>query len=73
MPLFEYRCKKCGHVFEHLAAHASDHPKRCPKCGAPKPEKQLSTFAARVNEGGSACSTGTCSTGGCPTGTCPFS
>jgi putative FmdB family regulatory protein len=71
MPIFEYRCKKCGHVFEHLAKTPSDQPLRCPKCRAPKPVKQLSAFAART-EGGPSGSGSSCSTGTCPTGTCPF-
>lgn len=69
MPLFEYQCGKCGHRFEYLAKSGSDAPDKCPKCGAKKPTKQLSTFSASVHEGGSGAS---CSTGSCPTGTCPF-
>ena len=73
MPIYEYKCKKCGHKFEHLARTLSDVADKCPKCGARKPEKQFSTFSASVHESGSACSTGSCGTPSCPTGTCPFS
>ena len=34
MPLYEYKCLKCGHVFE-LLQKANDLPlKKCPKCGS---------------------------------------
>ncbi|MBN1556828.1 MAG: zinc ribbon domain-containing protein [Lentisphaerae bacterium] len=69
MPIYEYRCKKCGHTFEHLARTLADGAKTCPKCGARNPVKQISTFNASVAEGPGA---GACSTGTCPTGTCPF-
>lgn len=71
MPLYEYKCKKCGHAFEALVVNSSAKPK-CIKCGAASVEKQLSTFST---SSGSAlpCDSGACSTGSCPTGKCPFS
>ena len=45
MPLYTYTCTRCGHTFEHLARTLSDKPSKCPACGAPKPTKNLSTFA----------------------------
>ncbi|RKZ00890.1 MAG: zinc ribbon domain-containing protein [Candidatus Hydrothermota bacterium] len=33
MPLYEYRCKQCGYIFEELVAPGEPEPKRCPKCG----------------------------------------
>jgi putative FmdB family regulatory protein len=77
MPIYEYRCHACGHTFEHLARTLSDTAKTCPKCGARKPDKQLSTFNASVPRDSAPCASGsctpsTCSTGTCPTGTCPY-
>jgi putative FmdB family regulatory protein len=73
MPIYEYKCKKCGHAFEHLARTLSDGAKKCPKCGAKNPHKEFSTFSASVSEGsGTSCSMGSCSTPTCSTGTCPF-
>jgi len=73
MPIYEYKCKKCGYAFEHLARTLSDGAKKCPKCGAKNPHKEFSTFSAAVQEGGStSCSMGSCSTPTCSTGTCPF-
>ena len=43
MPLFEYRCKSCGHAFEALV-FGSRKPV-CPRCENGDLEKQLSTFA----------------------------
>ena len=42
MPLFEYRCKSCGHRFEALVI-GSRKPV-CPRCGSEDLEKQFSTF-----------------------------
>lgn len=67
MPIYEYKCKKCGHRFDHLARTLTDVARKCPKCGAPRPTKQLSTFTASVSEGRDAAAR---PTGTCPTGTC---
>ncbi len=73
MPIYEYKCEKCGYKFDHLARTLSDIAKKCPKCGAKKPEKQLSSFSASVSDGGStSCSMGSCDTPTCSTGSCPF-
>jgi putative FmdB family regulatory protein len=32
MPTYDYRCRKCGHVFELFHSISDDKPKRCPKC-----------------------------------------
>ncbi len=46
MPIFEYRCSKCGHEFETLVTGASKP--ECPKCGAEKLEKKFSVFSAQT-------------------------
>lgn len=66
MPIYEYKCGKCGNLFEHLAKNPSEPAPKCPKCGAEKPNKQLSAFATGSNNGGAS----SCPTGTCPTGTC---
>jgi putative FmdB family regulatory protein len=33
MPLYEYKCKKCGHVFERIQKFSDPHVKKCPECG----------------------------------------
>jgi putative FmdB family regulatory protein len=42
MPIYEYRCAACGHQDEHLQK-VSDAPlTKCPSCGKPRYQKQLS-------------------------------
>jgi putative FmdB family regulatory protein len=31
MPVFEYKCRQCGHQFEYLLRHSSPSPE-CPAC-----------------------------------------
>jgi len=33
MPTYEYRCRKCGHVFEVFQNMTDPPRKRCPRCG----------------------------------------
>jgi len=33
MPLYEYRCKKCGHHFEKIQSFSAPDEKECPECG----------------------------------------
>ena len=33
MPLYEYRCKKCGHKFEKIQKFSDPLVKKCPECG----------------------------------------
>jgi len=64
MPIYEYRCKKCGHVMEVLEKADADGQHKCPKCGKERMEKLVSTFGV---------GSGTKQSGGsCPTGTCPL-
>ena len=65
MPLYEYRCAKCGHVMEVLEKADARGRHTCEKCGNHRMEKLMSTFGV---------SAGAKSSGGsCPTGTCPLS
>ena len=65
MPLYEYRCAKCGHVTEVLEKAGVGGAHRCEKCGSRRMEKLMSTFGL----GAGARSSGN----SCPTGTCPLS
>jgi putative FmdB family regulatory protein len=42
MPLFEYRCKKCGKVYEELVFGDRDKKVRCPFCGSDNTLKIIS-------------------------------
>jgi len=49
MPIFEYRCGKCGHEFEELESVADrDRPRNCPECGSKRVARVISVFAAKV-------------------------
>jgi putative FmdB family regulatory protein len=46
MPIYEYRCGKCGHCFEQILAVSAKEPEIvCPRCGDSKTEKVMSTFS----------------------------
>lgn len=68
MPIFEYRCKKCGYKMEFLEKSSGKSTHSCEKCGSRDMEKLFSGFAV----GQSSSSSGS-SAGSCPTGTCPLS
>ena len=44
MPLYDFRCKSCGHQFEALS-RPQDPPVACPSCKSGDLEKLLSGFA----------------------------
>ena len=46
MPIYEYRCGKCGNEFE-LIVFRDDTPE-CPACGDKSPAKKMSTFGFSV-------------------------
>jgi putative FmdB family regulatory protein len=44
MPIFEYQCSKCEHIWENIEVWPSHAPKKCPKCKSKKFRK-VSSFA----------------------------
>ncbi|MBI4688027.1 MAG: zinc ribbon domain-containing protein [Nitrospirae bacterium] len=70
MPIFEYKCEKCGENFEKLV-HSSSAEVSCPKCASKDIKKKFSVFGmSGVDKpsgpsGGSGC--GTCSSSSCST------
>lgn len=47
MPMYEYRCQKCGKCFEMLRRmQDDDRGLECPECRSQSIERLLSTFAA---------------------------
>jgi putative FmdB family regulatory protein len=51
LPLYEYKCNKCGHRFEKIEAITAPTTQRCPKCGA-KSERQLAAPAIQFKGSG---------------------
>ena len=79
MPIYEYRCKECGKVFEEIVAKATARSLPCPSCKSKKTEKLMSRIGAvGKGKGGSsdfACGSGapcpgatSCGAGGCCAG-----
>ena len=68
MPIFEFRCGKCGEDFEELVMGDAKGIK-CPSCGGRKVKKLMSAFAHKSGDkfvsshGGSGCS-------GCSSSSC---
>jgi len=47
MPIYEYRCNKCGHKFEVFQSiGASNESLNCPACNEPKPDRIFSVFGS---------------------------
>ncbi|MGD0918447.1 MAG: zinc ribbon domain-containing protein [Thermodesulfobacteriota bacterium] len=57
MPIYEYRCRKCGKLFERYQnLNEGGDSLTCPHCGEKKPEKVLSCFSSsRGSESSSSC------------------
>jgi putative FmdB family regulatory protein len=50
MPIREYRCEKCGNVFENIEIDARSGKVRCPDCGTRKVRSLFSAFASSVSQ-----------------------
>jgi putative FmdB family regulatory protein len=44
VPLYEYKCGKCGHTFEKIESYSAPETRKCPECGA-KAERVLARSA----------------------------
>ena len=65
MPIFEYKCDKCGKVAEFLEQAGSRKKRSCPACGGEKLSKLISVFSPGIKEGQSKRCHG-CSDNVCP-------
>ncbi len=71
MPIYEYRCGKCGHCFERIQGSGEAEKKIvCPECGAAKAERIMSSFSCG---GGKGIEAGGAPAGGCGSGGGRFS
>lgn len=51
MPIYEYHCIDCKHVWdltEHIDEHNKPHAIHCPKCGSERVEQVMSDFFAKT-------------------------
>src|SRR5580692_6366741 len=51
MPLYEYKCNKCGHRFERLLKSYNETVKECPVCGG-EVERLISASAVQFKGSG---------------------
>ncbi len=65
MPLYEYKCKKCGEKFElRLGFFHDKKTLKCPACGCEDPERVFSPFATGGSSGSYSSAGSSCSPGG---------
>ena len=51
MPLYEYKCKQCGHRFERIQTYSAEDAKECPVCKG-EVERLISAPAAHFKGSG---------------------
>lgn len=51
MPLYEYKCQKCGHRYEVIQSISAPEIQKCPKCGG-KAVRQLTPPAIQFKGSG---------------------
>jgi len=65
MPIYEYRCQDCGHLFQKLQSmSAGSEGVTCPRCRSARVDRQLSAFSSSSSRGSSATSSGCAPSGG---------
>jgi len=52
MPIYEYQCEACGHIFDCLQKVSEAPLTTCPDCGAEALKKLVSAPAFRLKGGG---------------------
>jgi putative FmdB family regulatory protein len=51
LPLYEYKCEKCGNQFEKIEKHSAPTTQKCPKCGA-KAQRMISAAGIQFKGSG---------------------
>ncbi len=52
MPIYEYKCDACGHIFDTLQKISDSPLTECPDCGKDALKKLISSPAFRLKGGG---------------------
>ena len=68
MPIYEYKCRDCGHITEFLESFNSSAKHECENCGGENTGRQMSVFSSNVQgseSGGGSSSCSSCSSGSC--------
>ena len=58
MPIFEYRCLKCGSHFEKVQKTGEEGETKCPQCGYGEVKRELSSFSTKGAKSASDCFSG---------------
>lgn len=45
MPIFDFKCRECGHKFDLIISVENKDKAICPQCGAENPQQLLSVFS----------------------------
>ena len=51
LPLYEYKCEKCGNQFEKIENHSAPTTQKCPKCGG-KAQRMISAAGIQFKGSG---------------------
>lgn len=51
MPTYEYKCDKCGHLFEQMQGITSKSLRKCPNCGKSALKRLIGTGAGLIFKG----------------------
>ena len=65
MPLYTYRCKKCGHEVEVLVIGSRGEPEKCEKCASKKLERRFGKFSCGGDSSGKPAGSSSCSATSC--------
>jgi putative FmdB family regulatory protein len=57
MPIYEFKCEDCGHVFSELKKIGDFEGAVCPSCGSEKTAKKMSSFSSPGTVSAKGCST----------------
>ena len=52
MPVYDYQCDECGHVFEVTKKRSEPNPSECPQCGAADPRRTISATSFQLKGSG---------------------
>ncbi|MBU0575064.1 MAG: zinc ribbon domain-containing protein [Pseudomonadota bacterium] len=67
MPIYEYRCRKCKHLFEVLFRSRDEKMTvTCPECESTRTQRMMSAFAGKIGN----TSDGAAGCGSCAATTC---
>ena len=61
MPIFDFKCRQCGHKFDLMISNADKEKAACPECGAVNAQQLLSLLnTSRPGGAGSAVNNWSC-------------